>query len=360
MIIGQVMGTFGGGGAERSALNLAVGLAELGHESRLVALRAPGDFAAPWVGRLPVDAIGFERGPRAFTAVARLCAVLRRRRFDVIHVHGSGSLPVVAAAMVVASGCRPSLCFTWHDSGAVLGGGRARRLAIRWALGRCTSVFGSSRDVARRLEAAWGRGVAGVCSNGVPDPGLPVPAIGDRPTVVWAARLVPEKRPEWFVRLAATARDAGLAARFVLAGTSPPSGRAFEASVRALSAGLGDPVEFVGWVDRPHVLLSEGGIGVQTSATEGLSMTLLEQMMAGQAIVATDVGDTAIALAGGEAGVLVPPDDEATLKGAVLGLLRDPSLRRRLATAARRRALAEYTCRRMAERCLESYRVGCR
>jgi glycosyltransferase involved in cell wall biosynthesis len=355
LIIGQVMRSFGSGGAQRSAINLALGLSELGHDSRILALGEPGGFALQVADRIPCDALGITGGVQALRGVGRLRSLIRQRGFDALHIHGSGVLPLVAAAVMGMGAAAPTLHFTWHDSGSVLGGGRLKRHLTCWALDRCKTVYGSSAAVASKLQDAWGHGSVDIMRNGVPDGGrLGAPA-APVPTVVWAARIVPEKRPEWFIRAAAAARQAGLPGRFVLAGSPLPRNQAYFDEVRDLARELGEPVEFVGWVERPELLYRDAAIGVQTSQTEGLSMVLLEQMMAGLAVVATDVGDTADALDGGRYGILVDSGDEAGFTTAVLGLLGDSSLRMSLADAARGRAVQEYSCRAMAERSIARY-----
>jgi glycosyltransferase involved in cell wall biosynthesis len=55
------------------------------------------------------------------------------------------------------------------------------------------------------------------------------------------------------------------------------------------------------------------------------------------------VREVPTALAGGHAGVLVPPGDAPALAGAVARVLSDPAQARRLGEAAALRAAAEYT-----------------
>ena len=356
MIVAQVMRSFAGGGAQRAAINLALGLAELGHESRLLALGDTGAFGSLVSERVPCDALGASGGAGALKTLPRLRRLIRERRFDVLHIHGSGVLPLVALAAAGGLGW-PSLHFTWHDSGTVLGGRWWRRFAIRRALARCASVSGSSAGVAVRLQAALGGRAVRVMRNGVPDNG----ALGDPaaavPIVVWAARIVPEKQPEWFIRAAAAARAAGLPARFVLAGAPLPRHAAYFRTVRDLASRLGEPVEFAGWIERSEDLCRGAAVGVQTSASEGLSMVLLEQMMAGLAVLATDVGDTALALAGGDAGMLLDPADESSFIAALRGVLADPRKRADLGARARARATGEYSCRAMGRQAEVFYRA---
>src|SRR4051812_37328397 len=96
----QVIGTFGGGGAQRLAYNLAVGLAQQGVRSLAIALRAEGNYG---------DAAGREIKLVAFRAdVRKPLSLLRaffgfrsfiyRERIDLLHVHGAPSLPFVVFA----------------------------------------------------------------------------------------------------------------------------------------------------------------------------------------------------------------------------------------------------------------------
>lgn len=70
-------------------------------------------------------------------------------------------------------------------------------------------------------------------------------------------------------------------------------------------------------------------------------------MLAGLPVVATAVGEVPTVLAGGRAGVLVPPGNAITLADGLGGLLADPARLRRLGVAAEARATEAYTFSRM-------------
>jgi glycosyltransferase involved in cell wall biosynthesis len=108
---------------------------------------------------------------------------------------------------------------------------------------------------------------------------------------------------------------------------------------------------------RPDVaaVLAAADVFVLPSLSEGLPLALLEAMFAGRPIVASDVGEVAVALAGGEAGVLVEPGNAAALAAALDRLLREPDHARRLGERAARRAAAEYDVSRMVARYAETY-----
>jgi glycosyltransferase involved in cell wall biosynthesis len=70
---------------------------------------------------------------------------------------------------------------------------------------------------------------------------------------------------------------------------------------------------------------------------------LFEAQAAGLPIVATDVGGVRAALAGGAAGLLVPPSDPAAMAAALERLAGDEHLRHDLVTAGLENAARETT-----------------
>jgi glycosyltransferase involved in cell wall biosynthesis len=64
---------------------------------------------------------------------------------------------------------------------------------------------------------------------------------------------------------------------------------------------------------------------------------LLEAMAAGRAVVASSVGGIPELVVDGETGLLVPPGDAAALRHALQRMLDDPTLRRRMGAAGRKR-----------------------
>ena len=70
-------------------------------------------------------------------------------------------------------------------------------------------------------------------------------------------------------------------------------------------------------------------------------MVAREAMAYGRPVVATAVGGLVDAVSDGETGLLVPANDPEALRAAVMGLLEDAELRRRLGEAGRRHARAQ-------------------
>lgn len=101
--------------------------------------------------------------------------------------------------------------------------------------------------------------------------------------------------------------------------------------------GLDDTVEFLGHQSDIGAAYRDADIAVQSSVTEAFPYSVIESMMSGIPMIATDVGGTREAL--GSTGILVPSRDPAQLSLGIALLAQDPALRERLGAAARERAL---------------------
>lgn len=112
--------------------------------------------------------------------------------------------------------------------------------------------------------------------------------------------------------------------------------------------------ETVGWVAPGELgrYYERAAVVCVPSRREGYGMTAREAMAYGRPVVATRVGGLADAIRDGETGVLVPPRDPAALRLAIVGLLDDGALRRRLGEAAR----ASVSEERVGDALLSAYR----
>ena len=110
--------------------------------------------------------------------------------------------------------------------------------------------------------------------------------------------------------------------------------------------------------DRVHILTYRNDIPdlqaaadvfVMPSLWEGFPLAILEAMLAGTPIVASDICGIPEAIDNGEQGLLVPPGDVEELAAALRLVLTDETLRKRLAEAAEARARREFTVQSMTE-----------
>ena len=144
-------------------------------------------------------------------------------------------------------------------------------------------------------------------------------------------RIDPEKNPLLLVEaLAELERQEPNRYRLVWVGDGPLAMRVQE---RAAALGIGDRVELAGWVPFGPELLAlyrRAHLFVHVSLTEGMPRVITEALAFALPIVATDVGGVRSALDGGDAGLLVPPNDRAALVAAIRRLAADGELRESL------------------------------
>lgn len=211
-------------------------------------------------------------------------------------------------------------------------------------------------------NARWERrmGVASdhirVIYNGVDEEMFlsPTPrAAGAPPTVVAVARIDPNKDILSLIEAANIVRQSMPEVRFVVyGGVSVPA--YYERCLERCSAlGLGDAFVFKGHVDDVASAYASGDVVVLSSITEGFPYAVIEAMMSGRPVVATDVGGITEAVDG--TGILVPPQDPKQLAGGIVRLLQDANLRVQLAEEARARALDLFTSSLSLQRYRETY-----
>lgn len=71
--------------------------------------------------------------------------------------------------------------------------------------------------------------------------------------------------------------------------------------------------------------------------------------------IVSSAGSLPELVADGETGFIVPPGDVAALRQAILCLVSNPVLARRMGLAARERAIRLFSWEAVAERCLRHY-----
>ena len=332
-------------------LPLMRGIRARGHE--VVGVAADGALLAD------VRAEGFRVEPAPFVrrvsplaqlrAFRALVALLRRERPDLVHAHMpiSGFLARLAAR---AAGV-PRVAYTCHGflfNQPAPWPRRAASLLIEWLAGRMTDVFLTVSEEeagdARRLGIARRASPVG---NGR-DPALfhPDPAarvriraeLGvatDRVVIAAVSRLVRHKGyPEL---IAAMAQVAG--AELWVVGERLASDRGPD--LRPL-LDAAPRIRRLGYRTDVAQILAAADIFVLPSHFEGLPMSVIEAMLTGLPVVATDIRGPREQVVHGVTGLLVPPATVAPLADALNRLVADPAARAAMGQAGLARALDRY------------------
>jgi glycosyltransferase involved in cell wall biosynthesis len=116
---------------------------------------------------------------------------------------------------------------------------------------------------------------------------------------------------------------------------------------RALAEIARDPplarrIRLLGYRDDMPALLRAADIFTLPSHREGMPRSIIEAMLSGLPVVATDIRGAREEVVPGETGALVPVGDPASLAAALQRLVADAALRARQGEAGRARALALY------------------
>jgi glycosyltransferase involved in cell wall biosynthesis len=122
-----------------------------------------------------------------------------------------------------------------------------------------------------------------------------------------------------------------------------------ELQTLAANLGISHAVIWTGFRQDMPRLLAAMDVYIQPSVNEGLSLSILEAMAAGRAVVATDVGGVREVLAHQETGILIPPGSASAIETALIDLLDHPGKRTALAQAAKDHVVQEFGVQRMVE-----------
>jgi glycosyltransferase involved in cell wall biosynthesis len=167
----------------------------------------------------------------------------------------------------------------------------------------------------------------GVVPPGV-DPALyrePLNGGKREPLIAWIGRLEPYKRADTMIDAMEIIRASLPAARLIIVGAG--SARE-ELEARATARGLGEAVEFTGFISEEEkvAVLQRACVIAQTSEKEGWGMTVIEGNACGTPAVATRVPGLQDAVRDGVSGLLVPYADVQALAEASLKIITDASL----------------------------------
>ena len=358
MRIAHLIESDGPGGAEQVVGHMATMLQTAGARN-VVFVHADGEG---WLARqLEGSGVAVEYF-RQDERLSRTCARtleegFRRHRIEVAHSH-EFAMAVYGAWASWRAGIPHVI--TMHG-GRYYAGRLRRRLALRAAIAASGRTVAVSRSLASQLSRdLWiRRSRVTMIANGVryvrPDRVTLREELGlgpDDRLVVSIGNLYPVKGHCHLIEAVARLATAHPTVHVAIAGRG---GLLESLTVQARDRGVAGRIHFLGLRADVAAVLEAADLFVLPSLSEGLPLALLEAMFARRPIVATDVGEVATALAGGEAGALVEPGNPSALTAAIDSLLSNPNRAARLADAAVHRAAAEYDVAHMVRRYAEVY-----
>ena len=342
------------GGVNRYAMDIAAWVRGQGHEVQLIGPASTRDGTPP-----DATILGRARGVRGGGTVAPIALdprlgsqvrrLLRRERYDVVHVH-EPLMPMLSLAFLRHADT--PLLGTFHSAESAAG--RLYRLTGP-LLRRWTRRLAARTAVSETARAVAGPALGGPCaivpgcidlsrfSTPAPPPGLPdlpAPSLDGRArrTILFVGRADRRKGLDDLIEAYGQLRARHDDLRLVVAGAAGRRGDALRARVDA--AGWRD-VHFAGPVsasDLPRYYGAAHVFVAPATGGEAFGLVLTEAMAAGAPVVAGDNPGYRAVVRDGRDGLLVPPHDPAALAATIERLLDDEPLRRGLIAAGRERA----------------------
>jgi glycosyltransferase involved in cell wall biosynthesis len=166
----------------------------------------------------------------------------------------------------------------------------------------------------------------------------------DLPIVGAVGRMVWQKGFEYLIRAAPAVLKAFPQTRFLIVGEGNLKNDLIDL---ANSLQIQDSFIFTGFLHDIYPILSELQVFVLPSLREGFPLIILEAMAALKPIVSTAIDGITEQIEDGVNGILVPPQDSELLGQAIIKLLKDRSLAKRLGEEARNRARDRFSVERM-------------
>ncbi len=346
------------GGIAVYTAEMAAAAASLGYAVEVWAPALPAGMVEPvWpfaVRRLPID------GTHGWLSQWRMARAIHRDRQrcrdGVLYVPEPGPLLALLLLQLFANLPPGRLVLTLHGSEILK---LALRPLTRWSAWSLFQRADRISVVSRYAEKLLLQRFPSAAGKTVLTPGAlrqrfvaaspsarPSAGPDDKLIILTVARLHPRKG-QLRIMTALQALPSMQRARleYWLVGSHGKEG--YEPALQAAAAEAGFPVKFLGDVpdDQLGPIYAQADIFAMTSmphklSVEGFGLVYLEAGAHSLPVIAHAIGGVPEAVADGETGLLVSPDDPAALTAAFARLISDPVLRRRLGEAGRSRALA--------------------
>ena len=320
------------------AVNMANAFSDEKIKNVLVCARTTG----PLKKFLPIDTSYFELKKSSFfdlRAFVKLIGILRKEKPSVFHAHSSSIYWGVAVKLL-----RPSIKLIWHDHNGlseslkdadrkmlkflspwISGIVAVNEILEQWSLRNMRTkqvIYLRNFPYLKILKSSFDRDRCVILHLA----NLRIQK--DHYTLIEAVRMLKDRRPVSF--------------EVWCAGTD--NGDSYSSSVKNLvkTYNLENEIKFIGANEDANLLLEKASIGVLSSKSEGLPVSLLEYGLAGLPVVVTAVGQCSEVLDNGKCGLLVPPSNPEKMASSIEQLLENRSESENLGILFRSRVEQNY------------------
>ena len=362
MKILQIIDTLEIGGAEKLSVTLAQQAHAKNIDLSIISLRnSKGKFDfTPQLEKLDAKVV-FYPAPKLFT-ISRLRAItkfIKKEDFSIIHTHLTyaniiGGIIGKLLGIPVISTLHSTANATRHIH-------FLRDKTEIWILRLATKVLGVGEKVSEIFQPILGREITTLPNAVDENSGLPpleremlrarFGLDSAQPVFISVGRLVPDKAHADLLTAFKIITKKIPAAKLLIVGEGYLES---ELEEKSKTLGLEESVRWLGARDDVPNLLAISDIYISASRREGLSLSLLEAMMASLPMAVTDVGETSL-LVSNDAGILVSHNNPEELAKAALEILAMPNYGRKLGKAGLARARTEYGAEQWFLRLMEIY-----
>jgi N-acetyl-alpha-D-glucosaminyl L-malate synthase BshA len=355
------------GGSGIVATELAIGLADRGHDVHVLSTEPPFRFPSGKRGlafhEVSTPAYPLFREPQyALSLATKIVQVSRRHHLDVVHAHYA--VPHAAAAYLARQIMAahptdrvPKIMTTLHGTDITLvGSDPSYSETVAFCIDQSDGVTAVSESL--REDTCTSLGIAREIQV-IPNflditrfRPLAVPRRDrSRKRLVHVSNFRPVKRIGALIEVFRRVRQQ-IPATLVLVGDGPemPGARA-----QIAAAGLEQDVEYAGEVLDVVGLFATSDLFLLPSATESFGLAALEAMACEVPVIASRVGGLPEVIDDGISGFLHEPEDFDGMVASAVRLLTDDELHRRVAQAGRAVAVERYSADRVVPRYEAAY-----
>lgn len=346
--------------------NLCAQLYRLGHQVDVLT-PARGGCAEADVGQ-PYRVFRYVSPQRlsSIVPIRRTLALHRQHHYDVVFI---GHFMTTHALGALAS------CWLWGVPYVILSHGsdltysvstRVDKIVASWLFSHAALMLANSRYTVDRIRGAGYKGPTGVLHPGVDagrfHPGVDTTRVGQKyglhghRVLLTVGRLVPRKNVEGVLRALPKVIEQVPDLLYLVVGEGEDKKRRETLSEKL---GLCPYVRFLGYVDNDSMpsLYCASDLFVMPSFEreggsdyEGFGIVFSEANACGKPVIGGRSGGTPDAVIDGETGLLVDPHNVDEIAAAIIRLLADRDLARRLGENGRRRMEQELSWKKVGER----------
>jgi glycosyltransferase involved in cell wall biosynthesis len=303
------------------------------------------------------------QGPTKFSfkVAYNLIKQIRKHKIELIHAHGSQPLVYALVASLLTG---LPVIYTKHNSYEDLNFFLRRRFFNRLACSRVKHFVGVSEAATQIMKRVFPN-AADRCMTQINGTELPSRSLRIRAQTARSGsivhgpfvfstvcRLAPEKDIATMLQAFAKVHVSRPKTELWIIGDGPERVSLVQLSEQL---GLGKAVRFWGFRGKIQQILTCSDAFVNSSLTEGISISILEAMSVGLPIVATNVGGTGSIVRHEENGLLVEARNADALANAMARMAADPAMCRTLGENSATLVRENWSLERMAENYLAMY-----